>query len=893
MGETSVKQRTQISKERFGGEDIVWSPNEHTIDEITTEFPLPVLVKVVEGYMINDIECLETNTILSIHGKRRMQKFIAVDQAERRMTIPVTCKQKVVLRPTFCDSACKTVADICKLHKLPSYIMNETEFQSGKKTFAPHTTFSVIKSMTKAGSPALILQCTVPMAEEFTLPASAKVNFYETEHPDDIKKPHLLTDLTDRNLPLSVEFQWYGRDGELYTPRMGIVRLKELTETEVVFATSYEDGRRLLITFSSELKIKLQVGHIIVSDDNDTYSTVAEPVEEVIDERVLEHALHSDPYNGDYVNIDYDKIRKQFNDCVDKPPADAQLGQRGTPPELPRRTHKTEATPPKIPARKGTKGLVETNFPHKPERQDDNKYRTIANPTLSIKNKYVPAPKAPPPIPAKPRPGELPPYMQCKSQSTSTENPLDQRTRNAISLSLPLDQAASLEYPENLKRDLRPPLPIPRAEQAQRVPLPADPSLMAQALMEVPSDDGEYEQIDIQKKESPFNKTLKKSASEEIATRHAYEDVLLEGQTFQPLDTTLMALKSQPPAEYICMDGADVEIEKGKFSIDNTVMKSASGETATANQPYEAIQFHGQKLRPVDFTLMTSKSQASVLHPNYVYEDIVFDDATSYIDNKPKSMKPERPSFYDETLPTENPMRGHQEKLDKAWPPSHMEERPSADAGGSRPKGIDRFPSSDTQKAATYAAEDTTSSEQTINNNNPVYAEVSSDMIGKDVEDICDILDSLRLGDFKDDIESNQIDGELLMDIEENDLVSDLSMTLFQAKKLCLYVRGWRPDDERSSGDEKIETQECTAQESESDEKADAWAVSDVCRRMESIKLNSFATFCRENQVNGSLLANILDESVLDSVRTDHKVSLSKIQQRKLINYVEKGWRPK
>ena len=440
-----MTQRTQISKERF--EDILWSPDERTIDDIITQFPLPVLVKVVDGYMINDIECLETNTILSIHGKRRMKKFVAVDQAERKMIVPVTCKQKVVLRPTFCDSACKTIADICKLQKLPSYIMNETEFKSGKRTFAPHTTFSVIKSVTKIGSPALTLQCTALGAEEFTLAASTKVNFCETVHPNDIKKSHLLADLVDCNLPLSVEFQWYGRDGELYTPRMGIVRLKELTVTDVVFATSYEDGRRLLITFSSELKIKLQIGHINVSDDNNIYSTVAEPIEEAIDERVLEYALHSDPYNGDYVNIDYDKIREQYNECVDKPPANTHIGDRNTPPELPRRPNKSKALPPKIPTHKGVKQLVEDKSPQKHERQDDDQFKTIATSTWSVRNKYVPAPKAPPKILPKPRPVPLPPKKQQRSHSTPTEIPLDQRTIKAISLSLPLDQAASLEYP--------------------------------------------------------------------------------------------------------------------------------------------------------------------------------------------------------------------------------------------------------------------------------------------------------------------------------------------------------------------------------------------------------------------------------------------------------------
>ena len=165
---------------------------------------------------------------------------------------------------------------------------------------------------------------------------------------------------------------------------------------------------------------------------------------------------------------------------------------------------------------------------------------------------------------------------------------------------------------------------------------------------------------------------------------------------------------------------------------------------------------------------------------------------------------------------------------------------------------------------------------------------------GKDVNGICDMLDNLQLGQFKESFILNQIDGELLADISEKELVSDLGMTLFQARKLCLYKRGWKPDEERSDYHEKIENEDHVPQtsEEETDKPVDTWIVGEVCKRMMSIMLSSFADFCKENQVNGSLLKGILDHDVIDSIRTDHNVMLSGIEEKKLIRYVTKGWRP-
>ncbi len=149
--------------------------------------------------------------------------------------------------------------------------------------------------------------------------------------------------------------------------------------------------------------------------------------------------------------------------------------------------------------------------------------------------------------------------------------------------------------------------------------------------------------------------------------------------------------------------------------------------------------------------------------------------------------------------------------------------------------------------------------------------------IAKETEEgISNILDKLKLSEFKETFQENQINGELIVDIEEKEFVDDLGLTLFQAKKLRFYVRGWRVFDSEATGANE----------------PDDWSVQDVYNRMNSVNLKSLASFCLENQIDGKLLNELMDESVLQCLREAHDVKLGSFEEKKLKRFVKGGWRP-
>ena len=164
-----------------------------------------------------------------------------------------------------------------------------------------------------------------------------------------------------------------------------------------------------------------------------------------------------------------------------------------------------------------------------------------------------------------------------------------------------------------------------------------------------------------------------------------------------------------------------------------------------------------------------------------------------------------------------------------------------------------------------------------------------NDDLSKEVAPLFDLhaaLCKLRLESFHTKFEENQIDMELLAELTEDDLVTDLGMTMFQARKLLLHVKeGWSPDE---NGVLKPED-EIT----DSSSPPTAWSEKYVFQNIMNIKLYSFAEFCKENQVNGKLLTRIIDQEMLQCLRDSYSVEVSKIEEKKLSKFVFGGWRPK
>ena len=765
--------RTQISRDQYAGNEVIWFSDLHTIDEIINDFKLPVLVKVVDGYMINELECIESNTIFSVHGCRHMAKLKAFDRSKRPMRIPVTCNNRVAVMPCSPMPLCRTIGDVCKHSKLPGYITNAVEFKSGNVTFPPGTTFAV-KSIVKSGNEAKALSviCSGGTGEQLSLSTTLVGGFSETVSPADRRNTYLIGDLLKRKLPLAVEFQPSNEKNSAFSPRIGTVTLVDFVPADVVYASRYIDGRRSLTTFSRGLNINLQIGRVIFVEEEETYSTIAEPNEEPIDERVLHYALHLDPYSGDFANVDYDevmeKIKQKQVHCDANRQAEMLKDEREKekPPEIPKRAKRAPAKPFTV----RSHGIEDTKKGHHegiPERgvnqgvavrkgvENDALYEAVANSVPSVENMYMSGPKPAP---------TAPPRMHSKpvkpARSTSTEKcPDDKRNLNAITFSLPLNAAASFSYPSTAAAKVkgRPPLLLPKEALKDEKP-----------SMNHANSPGTYEEVPTAKKMS-FH-IPKKSEIRNIPCQ-GYEDMSLHKNPSLALD-----------------------------SSSSSKLASTGGKTAN--------QVHGKAILNAGLQVV---EKDSFLH---------------------------------------------------TWQANECK--------------------IDTVRIVGEAIGET---------NEDRECSILRELANKDVDGICEILKQLQMEDYVDDFIDNQIDGELLIDIKEDDLQVDINMTLFEARKICTYRTGWRPDEcsndltpSLSGGDGKQDAGGV-------DVPAESWRVGQVCDRMKTIRLHSFAEFCKKNQVNGSLLEKLLDRDVLNSIRKDYNISLSNIEETKLKNYVIKGWR--
>ena len=115
---------------------------------------------------------------------------------------------------------------------------------------------------------------------------------------------------------------------------------------------------------------------------------------------------------------------------------------------------------------------------------------------------------------------------------------------------------------------------------------------------------------------------------------------------------------------------------------------------------------------------------------------------------------------------------------------------------------------------------------------------------------VAKVLSSLKMIEYIDIFKENQINGELLITLDVADFITELKLSIFQAKKLIKYIRGWRPSAVDTESDKTSRRNSLNPRD---------WTEDDVMIHMNSINLQDFALFCKHNQGNGELLLDILD----------------------------------
>eukprot|EP00795_Rhopilema_esculentum_P007599 gene7599-13406_t len=821
-----MELRTQVSTSQFDGKDVVWYPDTYNLDEIVNTFKLPVLVKVVDGYMINEIECLENGTILSIHGVCSMDKIIATDYRDTELYIPVSCENTVRLSVKD-NSTFKYVADICNATPVLRYVTNMHEFTHQKQTYPEGSVF-LVRSVSK-WSKGLNVTHYGQKEQRLTLPFSIVGNFKEVPSPLDAVTSYFIKDLVNNEFPIFVEFESTEGGNTTYGPLMGKVKLRKLLTSNIVYGTNYDDGKKKLLTFSRSLGVRLQIGRVIVEDDSmGEYSTIAEPVEEPIDEEVLQYILHMNPYYGDYNTADYAALKatvdamkggktvesdarsqeeNNVSDCkkVDAP-SECQLEKNlpKVPPRIPKKPSSIKVV------KNAGKGLADTG------------YGSITHKQAVVQNMYQAIDSmVPPAVP------QRSPRLNCGTtevtrefQSQDEHPPMGTQEGN--------DEEAVYSH-------------IADGDQAMN----AKPALS------------------------------RRTSTRSNSSTDSWQEKALAFSL--PLNTA---------AKFCYGDEAGGTIDKNRplLPLPSERQGGSSQDEGTNTDQYNAVeelsesQTNSPRRSQINSDSCDVKSTRAARRKN-MYEDIVF-----HVETEPNIEESAFGRKETVEVPSAGVSRCNVPEFLNVGEEQKVEKKIKEVQGLSeehKKMEVNKDEKNETLDIETRDSHHLEASKK--------FDVISSEVLEKSVIGICEILEKLCLAEFKELFIDTQIDGELLGDINEADLVSDVEMSLFQARKLYLYIRGWQLDEEVMS---------FNADESQSDgemahEDPEKWTVKDVFERMKSLKLSSFAEFCSEQQVNGTLLTKILDEEMLESVRKDHGVSLRRIEEKKLNNYVLKGWRPK
>ena len=147
--------------------------------------------------------------------------------------------------------------------------------------------------------------------------------------------------------------------------------------------------------------------------------------------------------------------------------------------------------------------------------------------------------------------------------------------------------------------------------------------------------------------------------------------------------------------------------------------------------------------------------------------------------------------------------------------------------------------------------------------------------------EVSSVLVRLNLKRFVSRFQRELINGTLLLELDEKILVEDLEFTHFEARKLYNYIHGWRPLIENINSNDSIKSNPAE------------WSVTDIVNSLHRINLNNLASFCKQNQVDGSLLCDILQEKdIIDSVKNEHGIIFNGLELSRLRAFILKNWRP-
>ena len=826
-------------------DNLVWNDTEYKLKFIldNPNFDLPQVVRIHQGHMIDEDDALASGQILTIHGKKKIENISGCDIYGKELNIPISCPFKLRILSLGSPRKFKNVQELCSTDSPPKCVLfsNDTLVSStiatspnddDSTTLDPDVVLELKDNVLTSDGDIAGINCQVSNNDNtahrtVTLPMHFVGSFVETLSKKQCEKRYLVADLVKEfNLPLNIQFLSTSEKNSAYGPHLGAITLEKRKAINSVLATTIIDNVRHALTFSADLPVTVQVATGIKKSPYSYPSSNTAPASvssthaaSQVDLKRFDYCSPSDPYSG--VTL------QTFDDLCT--------------PMLPRRGSQLHQ-------RRGS-GESRTRSVDNDYHRSSSRYRSASS-VSDFSNAYYNNSNSS--------------KFQSNSSLISSNNGNNNKNNKGHNKSKDLSKNIENFFKfRGLRKSMSSKLGRDRSSfnassQSQRKQNMQDADYLDEERSFIQSDDGNSSAADL------FSIAPTSNGSDSTCNESTYSRMTE------------------------CIDSISIADHHHTTTMTpdrrrRRHMRKGSGDSG--------ICVSGRKHHSRSRSL--SRSRSSRMSP----------------DDAPSSSNPSDTidTFSEWSLPKDSPSSGR-----KTYSSSQGRRSSSGFLWGVEPTNT--TDEHEMKRSVTTTSEDFVSQQNTLNNtrtfNNQTagpeskeFNKNNKDNVGvpttspltsrqKDSmnqiqqlneDGVCRILDQLKFNDFKDAFIQNQVNGQLLLELEVEDLVNDLKLSLFQAKKITKYIKGWRPETENHQITEASRRNSLNPRD---------WSENDVLLHMTTINLSEFGQFCIKNQVNGDLLMDILDKDTLNSLKDDHKLKITNLESKKLLNFVVKGWRP-
>lgn len=855
-----------------------------TRDFEVSHLRFPITVKFKAGLDLAKGSIIDSNTVLTLHDRDRIESAFGYDKEGRAFILPLKCKQMLSVTAANGASVFPTIRDVCKLAFMPGYITNDSEFDVYGERVQKDTLFEVCLTCCDPEEDLLGLsvQSFGPPPVRMMLPHDIKGNFREYVFPYDENHPYVIEELRSRKLPFYFVFENNGKSTTAPT-----FQVNKIETYDVIYASTYINNVRHVLTLRCNEQITVSIRQILKDEH---YMSITEPMVQPLDIQKLKWFFNYICCRGKIASAAYSDVVK--------------MAEQSSPNEEYRNIYESAKFQNPI------KQNIYSPDPVQGQAKF-NQWESMQNASEG----HIVDEDLPPPLPKR--------GPTLLSNSRMVSKGWDHSRRQCFQDRC-MNDAKRIKARSKSMYDLS-------SIKAQGI-FSHDEVFTAS---EMPEHKGEN---DIMYQYGPVNgvaTTLKRQSTGNIEENKLAKCCGSDTKRFPP----------QPPKRISSLKGKCCKLGDELASLVMPKQASADSSIATSKMEGREISKHElctdqiasdnhskpdmeirveamqKTVGPRDVSLLQivtideneskeNKSSEKEVHPQEtgkhdsrdylpdcanlnldLHEAKNLDHDRSQVEKKPRPVPAKRTKI--------NKCKADDKNIEMLYAAVQKDRKPPPIVPRKRKENSKR--ACDNQRLEQSGQLFQKDDEEQFKSSNWITTtkrESPIDVEGADNELVCAegtpsdnhqskianddslalLVSELGLSEYEERLTAEQVDMSLLSELTEDDLINDIKMTRFDARKLILFVKNkWH-----------LSENVCR----EGGEPSRVWSTGEITKRLDDIKMHDFGEFCAKYKVDGRLLVNIVDRSMIQSLRDEYGIKISKIEEVKLKKFVLEGWRP-